>query len=209
MSQSIKRGILAGFCLFLLVAAFFLDARVDHWTAAHRFPGLQEAATFWCKYLAWPWLMLYAGVGWLVAWRWGRKEGVRVLCAMMIAASLAGLSADLGRGLTGRTRPYNESAPQGWYGVRRDGHWLIGRHAFNSFPSGHTAAISGFLVPLVCWRRRWAALVFPLIGIMAAARVYLRAHHLSDVTAGAMLGALVAYLVWRRFVRARALPEPA
>ncbi len=127
---------------------------------------------------------------------------MRMICVMMIAASLAGLSADLLRGLTGRTRPYAQ-VPQGFYGVRSGSEWLITRHAYNSFPSGHTATIAGFAVPLLLWRRRLAWLVVPVISLVAAARVYLGAHHLTDILAGALLGTLIAVAVFRRATLAR------
>jgi undecaprenyl-diphosphatase len=88
--------------------------------------------------------------------------------------------------------------PQGFYGVRHDSKWLVTKHAFNSFPSGHTAAITAFAVPLWLWRRRLALLVIPAIAAVAASRIYLAAHHLSDVVAGAMLGSVIAIFVWRR-----------
>ena len=186
--------------LFLL--GFFVDQPVDHWVASHRDAGWEVAAKLCSRFLAWHWLMAMAGAGLLLAWVRGWRDWMRVLCVMMIAASLAGLSADLLRGLTGRTRPYAQ-VPQGFYGIRSGSKWLITEHAYNSFPSGHTAAIAGFAVPLLFWRRRLAWLVFAIISLVAAARVYLGAHHLTDIFAGALLGALIASAVWGRIPFAR------
>ena len=181
----------------LLALAFSVDGFVDRWAADNRVAEWETAAKFTSRYLAWHWLMGYAVVALLIAWLRGRREVMRVICVMMIAASLAGLSADLLRGLTGRTRPYYDQVPQGFYGVHDGSRWLITKHAFNSFPSGHTSAITGFAIPLLFWRRWLALLVVPLITVVAAARVYLGAHHLSDVVAGAILGSVVAAFVWR------------
>ncbi|MCA1659313.1 MAG: phosphatase PAP2 family protein, partial [Verrucomicrobiaceae bacterium] len=98
-----------------------------------------------------------------------------------------------------RTRPY-VAVPQGFYGVRSGSEWLITKHAYNSFPSGHTAAVTGFLVPLVLWQRRFLSAALPIICLVGAARVYVSAHHLSDVIAGAALGGLIALSVSRRWL---------
>jgi undecaprenyl-diphosphatase len=79
-----------------------------------------------------------------------------------------------------------------------------------SFPSGHAVAASATAVALVLVllppgrsRRRWewAAVVFAFV--MASSRVYLRAHWLSDVVAGVLLGAGVALGIAAIATRAR------
>ncbi len=63
-------------------------------------------------------------------------------------------------------------------------------YEMTSFPSGHAvtafalATAVGFLYP------RWRWTVFIAAGIVAASRVVLRAHYLSDVIAGAVIGIL-------------------
>ncbi|HEV3410043.1 MAG TPA: phosphatase PAP2 family protein [Chthoniobacterales bacterium] len=185
----------------LLLGAFLSDASVDQWVATHRSVTWETAAKLCSRYSAWHWLMLAALIGAVIAWLRRRHDWLRMLCVMAVAASLAGLAADLLRGITGRTRPYAQ-VPQGFYGVRDGSQWLITKHAYNSFPSGHTAAVTGLLVPLIIWRRRlaWAALL--LVCVVGAARVYLGAHHSSDIVAGALLGVIVAIAVVRR------LPAP-
>jgi len=189
--------LIAGCTLLVLLLAFLIDGTVDRWVMVHRVPIWETTAKMCSRYLAWPWLMAGAGGCLLIAWFRNRREWMRILCLMMIAASLAGLSADLLRGLTGRTRPYAQ-VPQGWYGIRNGSQWLIVKHAYNSFPSGHAATIVAFGLPLIFWKRRWAAAVLSGMAAVACARVYLSAHHVSDVVAGAILGTLVATVVWRR-----------
>ncbi len=82
-----------------------------------------------------------------------------------------------------------------------------------SFPSGHTTTAAAITVALVIafpfvWSRVLAAVWIPL---MAASRNYLLVHWLSDVLAGAVLGASVALLVTAAVsaVRARILKEPS
>ena len=155
------------------------------------------AAKLCSRYSSWPWLMLVALIALLFAWLKKRRDWLRMLCVMMLAASVAGLTADLLRGVTGRTRP-SAAVPQGFYGVRNDSQWLITKYAYNSFPSGHTAAITGFLVPLILWWRRIAWVALPIICVVGAARVYVGAHHPSDIIAGTLLGAVIAVVVQRR-----------
>ena len=192
-----RRWIFLGAGLLLLALAFLVDGALDRWCAAHRVPELELFAKVCSRFLAWHWLVALAGTGVLVTWIQRRRAWLPVLCAMIVASSLGGLSADFLRGMTGRTRPY-APATQGWYGLRQDGRWLIGKHAYNSFPSGHVAAITGIAFPLLLWRRRLGLTVLPLVALVAAARVYLGAHHLSDVVGGALLGSIAAMWVWRR-----------
>ncbi len=82
-----------------------------------------------------------------------------------------------------------------------------------SFPSGHTTTAAAITVALVIafpfvWSRVLAAVWIPL---MATSRNYLLVHWLSDVLAGAVLGASVALVVAASVsaARARILKEPS
>jgi undecaprenyl-diphosphatase len=195
--------------IVVLLVGIVGDTAVDQWVARNRGAGWERAAKLISRYFAWHWLMLACAVALGIAWLRGSRRWQRLVWVMMVAASLAGLSADFLRGATGRTRPYYAAVPQGFYGVHDGTQWLVTKHAYNSFPSGHTAAITGLLASLVAWRRRLAAIAVPVICLVAASRVYLGAHHLSDVLAGALLGTIVALAVFR-YARTRGwiLNEP-
>ena len=68
-----------------------------------------------------------------------------------------------------------------------------------SFPSGHAVATAAIAMALVLvlmppgrTRRKWEILAIAFTFVMALSRVYLRAHWLSDVEAGVLLGATAA-----------------
>jgi membrane-associated phospholipid phosphatase len=68
-----------------------------------------------------------------------------------------------------------------------------------SFPSGHAVATAAIAMALVLvlippgrTRRKWEILAIVFTFVMALSRVYLRAHWLSDVEAGVLLGAAAA-----------------
>jgi undecaprenyl-diphosphatase len=68
-----------------------------------------------------------------------------------------------------------------------------------SFPSGHAVATAAIAMALVMvlmppgrTRRKWEALAIVFTFVMALSRVYLRAHWLSDVAAGVLVGATAA-----------------
>jgi undecaprenyl-diphosphatase len=82
------------------------------------------------------------------------------------------------------------------------------RQSNAAFPSSHVA--NAFAVAFVLarrWRRLWPA-VFPLAIAVAWSRIYLDRHWLSDVVAGALLGAGLAWLALLAWERWRPGPAP-
>ncbi|SFR92822.1 undecaprenyl-diphosphatase [Microbacterium sp. cf046] len=67
-----------------------------------------------------------------------------------------------------------------------------------SFPSGHTAVATTFVITLGLMFRRWYIWTFGAVWVvwMMWGRTYLHAHWLSDVIAGLLEGIAVATLVW-------------
>lgn len=67
-----------------------------------------------------------------------------------------------------------------------------------SFPSGHTAVATTFVVTLALIFRRWYIWALGAVWVlwMMWGRTYLHAHWLSDVIAGLLEGIAVATLVW-------------
>jgi membrane-associated phospholipid phosphatase len=131
----------------------------------------------------------------LVLFRVRRPRAGRLVLVMLLGSLLAGLSGTLLRSVVGRTRP-ESGVQQGWYGPRKDGRWIIGRHAYAAFPSGHTSSAAGLGLILFGVGRTagLAGLAYALL--VGWGRVMLGAHRPSDIAAGLVVGAITALLLW-------------
>jgi membrane-associated phospholipid phosphatase len=126
---------------------------------------------------------------------------IRKVASVFIIVAAAGLADDALKIVFGRARPYL------WLAGDNSGFGFFRYSAkFASFPSGHTttsfaAALAlGILLPHY---KPWFLLAALLIGL---SRIILDVHYLSDVIAGALLGAVVAVLLVNRLERQGWLP---
>jgi membrane-associated phospholipid phosphatase len=165
-----------------LAAAFYWDAPALAYFAKDKSAAAGTAASAISTYGDWPPIAgaLALSFGIAVAVR-SRRVG-RVLLVVLLACSLAGASASALRLLTGRARP-SAKIPPGWHGPH------LGSFKYCSFPSAHTAVIAGGAAALTLLVPFGALPGVALVGVMAWARMRTGAHHLSDVVAGALLGA--------------------
>ena len=128
---------------------------------------------------------------WILPGFAGRLEGpIRRIASIFIVVAAAGLADDGLKILFGRARPYV------WLAGDDSGFGFFRYSAkFASFPSGHTttsmaaALVLGAVLPR---GKSWFLLAALLIGL---SRIVLDVHYLSDVIAGALLGAGVAFWV--------------
>jgi undecaprenyl-diphosphatase len=173
----------------LLLASFYADAGVHAWMVQHQFPGLRGFMQAVSKYGDWPEHVVLGLVLLGTAYWRGSKHWQRIFAAMIIACALAGVAARVVKISTGRARPTVQTQAE-WNGPQ-----LSPR--YNSFPSGHTAASTAFFATLAfaSWRIGAGLLVIPIL--IAFSRMYVAAHHLSDVVCAAMIGAMAAYVVVR------------
>ena len=170
-----------------IVAAFHFDGAVRSWVAAHPSRGAKDFMRHVSRFGDWP---AHVAVGLLIiaiAWWRGSKTWVRIGLTMLVALALAGLVARGVKVATGRARPSVRHELAGWHGPR-----LSSR--YNSFPSGHTAATTGFFGVLLFVRRRLGLGLLPIPLLIAASRMYVAAHYLSDVVVAALLGLFCAWL---------------
>jgi len=137
-------------------------------------------------------------------WHWmskligGDAEAARIRAnaALFLFVSVAGsgIAVDVLKGLIGRLRP-EELFARGVYGFDPFTiHW-----AMNSFPSGHgQTAIAGATALALFWPRL-RLLLLALGALVAASRVVVSVHYLSDVAMGAWFGAAGTALLGRLF----------
>jgi len=109
---------------------------------------------------------------------------------ILAAVAIPGLFVTLVKRLIGRERPYVGDTDNPFVYLP-----FNMRSEYASLPSGHaTNAFAAFVAISLIWPRlRGIMLVYALL--IAAARVLVSSHHLSDVMAGAAVGAVGALLV--------------
>ncbi len=137
-------------------------------------------------------LLLFAGL---------RKRNRRISSTGLLLFStvaVSGLTADVIKVVLCRARP-KLLLEQGIYGFDLFG-WHL-KHAWQSFPSGHSAtALSAALSLSLLYPRLRPAFIAAAV-VIAASRVVLCQHYLSDVVAGSALGAVTVALLYQRFFR--------
>lgn len=186
-------------------ASFAFDAPVRQLASQHATPEFVKFMGLVGDWGDWPELMGFSLLVWLGARLLKRPALQRAIVIMAVGSTLSGMAVNTIRLTSGRTRPNNKEVPQGFYGPRHEGRWLIGRNKFNSFPSGHMATASGYVLPVVFLQGAPAAplLVFP--ALMAAARVSTGSHHFSDTVCAFIISTWVCLALARsRFARSLA-----
>jgi undecaprenyl-diphosphatase len=167
-----------------------LDQSIEERLAAHRTPTM-NSLTFIGSELADTLVKIaitvVVSVAMLIAWRrW--REPLMVACALVLeAAAFITITWTVGRPRPDVERL--ETSPVG-----------------SSFPSGHTAAamVYSAIVVVIFWhtRKRWirwlAVLVVAFVVLAAGySRMYRGMHHLTDVLAGIVLGAVSVLVTYR------------
>jgi len=150
------------------------------------------------KYGDWPPLMLAGGVGFLIAWRLGKRGAQRAIMVAMLASTLAGIVANASRLTTGRTRPRESpKIEQGFYGPWHEGKLTVGNSKYNSFPSGHTATAFGFAFGILFAAGLiWGGIAILIAGAIGWSSIAIGAHHPSDVYVSIILSFIVAWFTW-------------
>ncbi len=173
----------------VLAASFYFDAAVQSWMTARFSLGGEAVMRTVSKWGDAPTHLVVGLTGAAIFCAIGNRRWTLIFAAMVLACVIAGTVNPAVKTLAGRSRPSVKT------GVAWNGPTLEQKH--RSFPSGHTVLTTAFFSALVL-ARPWMALAFaPIPLLIVASRLYLNAHHLSDVVFGAMLGFCCALLACR------------
>jgi membrane-associated phospholipid phosphatase len=207
--QGTRARVLAGgLATIVVVAAAMVFADAPLAEAAKRLPGWVHAAFAFVTdfgksgWFLWPTALVLLAIA-LVASPALAPLSRLVLATIAVRAgflfaaiAVPSLFATIIKRLIGRARPFvgNEADPFLYLPLS----WPA---AYASMPSGHTATAfaAAVAIALVWPRLRWPMLVYAVI--IAASRVALDAHYLSDVIAGAFVGSIGALMVRDWFAR--------
>jgi membrane-associated phospholipid phosphatase len=181
--------------LFCVAAWFLADIRVAYFFrqfAGAPWLGSWEAVTR-AGQSEW---YLVGGLSVFLVFRNRRRQASLSGLFMFLSVAISGLAADLLKVVFGRARPIL---------LFEDGIYGLGgfhyEHEWTSFPSGHSATALSVAVTLSILYPRFRPLFLAGGLLIAASRVVLGQHYLSDVAAGSMLGAVTAVLLYQRLFR--------
>ncbi len=116
------------------------------------------------------------------------------------AAVAAGASAGLAL-LVGQVVSHLVDRPRPFVADPGAIHLFAAHAADASFPSDHATAGFAIAVAILLRDRRWGLITLAAAAVLAVGRVGMGVHYPSDVLAGAVLGTLVALLLWTPLLR--------
>ena len=191
-------SVAVGFFLFETLLFFYVDRPLAVYThaldaSAHDLIDFFRAITDLgkAKWYLWPCGLAALFCGFLVRGR-GVLPAYRRLFAyvgvraffLFATLSLSGILADIVKPFAGRARP------RLWLDSQVFGFDPFNTYGFlwNGMPSGHTTTAVALACSLSVFYPRLRVLWFAFALLIAASRVMVDAHYLSDVCAGAMLG---------------------
>ena len=164
-----------------------LDQQALVWIAEHLRCGLLNPVVEFYTRLGNTGLLFIGLALLMLCFKRTRRAGASALCAMLIGLVVVNFTI---KPLVSRPRP--------WLVIENFAS-LVEEHDPNSFPSGHTCA--AFAAAMVWVRtlpqKRDRVIAAVMAVLMGLSRLYVGVHYPSDVLAGAVIGALCAWVIWK------------
>lgn len=204
LAQRPLRGVLfmAAFALMLLLMSRWVDVPLTLAIDRHVSPTLNEVFDYIGKLgdsemYIFAALFLYAFSivalrrGWACPVRVGYERLARYGVLVVGTLAIGGLITLILKKVVARARP-EVLLEDGWYGLVEP---FSKGSDYNSFPSSHTLAAFAVAAAIGEMAPRWRIPALLIATLVAISRVINREHFLSDVTAAAAIGVLVAYFL--------------
>ena len=126
-----------------------------------------------------------------------RLNSIRVYSLFILSSILfSGALLNIIKTIIGRMRP-RYFITEGLYGFQP----FNFDFGMNTFPSGHSQTIWAVMTALIILFPRYALIFVPFATLVAASRILVSAHFVSDVLMGSYMGFLLTFYVYTWFVR--------
>lgn len=148
------------------------------------------------------WLPLYIGI---VAWIFfrQRKTGIWTILAIALAVTLADqVTSGVMKPLFERLRPCHDPTISALVHVVGG---CGGRFGFASSHAANTFALATLISLLHPGRRAVAVVLLTWAAVVSYSRIYVGVHYPGDIVTGALIGSLIAYLVYRMGTQSKLL----
>ncbi len=141
------------------------------------------------------WVPMYCAMAWFLWRSFGTKKTIICLIAVALTITLADQTcASLIRPMVERLRPANVSNPISKF-VQIVDNYRGGRYGFPSCHAANTFALASLFV-FITRNARISAFLYVWALLNCYSRIYLGVHYPGDLLVGAVLGSIIAFIVY-------------